>query len=84
MDPLGGGAAGGGAPARGCRGAHGAGLAGARRRVIVDALYRMGQLRKKGDMEGARQQMMEVLAVERVPHYREIAEGQLEELDALP
>ncbi|WP_407659874.1 DUF2379 family protein [Hyalangium gracile] len=35
-------------------------------------------------MEGARQQMMEVLAVERVPHYREIAEGQLEELDALP
>jgi DUSAM domain-containing protein len=51
---------------------------------IVDALYRIGQLRKKGDIEGARQQMRDVLAVERVPHYREIAEGRLAELDDLP
>lgn len=50
---------------------------------IVDALYRMGQLQKKGDLEGARQQMLDVLSVEVVPHYREIAEGQLEQLDDL-
>ena len=51
---------------------------------IVDALHRMSRLRKKGDIEGARQQMRDVLAVEAVPHYREIAEGQLAELDELP
>ncbi|MDC0714641.1 DUSAM domain-containing protein [Stigmatella sp. ncwal1] len=51
---------------------------------IVDALYRMSRLRKKGDIEGARQQMRDVLAVEDVPHYREIAEGQLAGLDELP
>ncbi|WP_224240419.1 DUSAM domain-containing protein [Hyalangium gracile] len=51
---------------------------------IMDALYRTGQLRKKGDREGARQQMRDVLAVESVPHYRKIAEGQLAELDDLP
>ncbi|MDC0710056.1 DUSAM domain-containing protein [Stigmatella sp. ncwal1] len=50
---------------------------------IVDALDRMSRLRKKGDIEGARQQMREVLAVEVVPHYREIAEGQLAEMDEL-
>lgn len=47
----------------------------------LDAMYR---LRKKGDIPGARQQMQDVLAVEVVPHFREIAEGQLEEMDALP
>lgn len=51
---------------------------------IVDALYRMGQLQKKGDLEGARQQMRDVLAVEVVPHYRDMAEGQLERLDDDP
>jgi DUSAM domain-containing protein len=51
---------------------------------IVDALYRMSRLRKKGDIEGARQQMREVLAVETVPYYREIAEGQLATLDEPP
>jgi DUSAM domain-containing protein len=50
---------------------------------IMDALYRMSQLQKKGDLEGARQQMRDVLAVEVVPHYRDIAEGQLERLEEL-
>ncbi|HEX8703703.1 MAG TPA: DUSAM domain-containing protein [Myxococcaceae bacterium] len=51
---------------------------------IMRALDTMYRLRKKGDIQGARQQMQEVLAVEVVPHFREIAEGQLEELDSLP
>jgi DUSAM domain-containing protein len=50
---------------------------------IMRALDTMYRLRKKGDIQGARQQMQDVLAVEVVPHFREIAEGQLEELDAL-
>lgn len=50
---------------------------------LMNALYRMSQLRKKGDLEGARQQMRQVLAVESVPFYREIAEGQLAALDEL-
>jgi DUSAM domain-containing protein len=51
---------------------------------IVDSLHRMSRLRKKGDFDGARQQMRDVLAVEVVPYYREMAEGQLAELDELP
>jgi DUSAM domain-containing protein len=51
---------------------------------IVDALYRMSRLQKKGDIEGARQQMRDVLAVESVPHYREIAEDQLAQLGDRP
>lgn len=47
---------------------------------LGDALHRMYRLRDKGDLEGARQQMRDVLAVEVVPHYREIAEGQLDDL----
>lgn len=48
------------------------------------ALVQMHRLRDAGDLEGARQQMREVLAVEGVPHYREIVEGQLAEMDELP
>lgn len=44
----------------------------------LDAMYR---LLKKGDIGGARQQMQDVLAVEVVPHFREMAEGELEKLD---
>jgi len=46
------------------------------------ALHRMYSLRDARDLEGARQQMLNLLAVEVVPHYRDIAEGQLERLDA--
>ena len=38
---------------------------------------------EKGDLDGARQQLQDLLAVEKVPHYRSIAEGQLERLDDL-
>jgi DUSAM domain-containing protein len=51
---------------------------------IMLALNVMYRLRRKGDIRGARQQMRDVLAVEVVPHFREIAEGQLAEMDALP
>lgn len=44
----------------------------------LDAMYR---LLKKGDIGGARQQMQDVLAVEVVPHIREMAESELEKLD---
>jgi DUSAM domain-containing protein len=53
-------------------------------RRLSAALNRMYRLRDSGDVEGARQQMRGVLAVEVVPHYRDIAEGQLERLDELP
>ena len=51
---------------------------------INHALVRMYALQDAGDLEGARQQMREVLAVEVVPFYREIAEGEIEKLDDLP
>jgi DUSAM domain-containing protein len=51
---------------------------------IGDALFRMYDLQKAGDLEGARQQMRDVLAVEVVPHYREIAEGEIEKMEDLP
>jgi DUSAM domain-containing protein len=51
-------------------------------RRLGPALLRMYKLRDAGDLEGARQQMRDVLAVEVVPHYRNIAQGQLEQLDA--
>jgi hypothetical protein len=41
----------------------------------------MYKLRDAGDLEGARQQMRDVLAVDPVPHHRWIAEGQLAQLD---
>lgn len=47
---------------------------------IVDALYRSKRHRQAGDYDSARQEMRDVLAVEVVPHYREIAENQLEAL----
>lgn len=50
-------------------------------RRLSAALNRMYRLRDSGDLEGARQQMRDVLAVEVVPLYRDIAEGQLEQLD---
>jgi DUSAM domain-containing protein len=50
---------------------------------IGNALLRMYDLLDKGDLDGARQQMRDVLAVEIVPLYREIAEGELEKLDDL-
>lgn len=50
---------------------------------IMDALHRMYRLEEKGDMDGARQEMRGVLAVEVVPHIRDIAEGELERLDDL-
>lgn len=51
---------------------------------IMDALHRMYRLEEKGDMAGACQQMRDVLAVERVPHIRDIAAGELERLAELP
>jgi DUSAM domain-containing protein len=50
---------------------------------INNALLRMYSLQDAGDLEGARQQMRDVLAVEVVPFYREIAEGEIEKLDDL-
>jgi len=50
---------------------------------LVDALHRMYQLRDRGDLDGARDQMRGVLAVEVVPLYREVAEGEIEKLDKL-
>jgi len=50
---------------------------------IMDALHRMYRLEEKGDLRGARQQMRDVLTVESVPHYRDIAEGELERLNEL-
>jgi DUSAM domain-containing protein len=49
-------------------------------RRLSRALHQMYRLRNARDLEGARQQMRDVLAVEVVPHYRDIAEGQLESL----
>ncbi|QDE87969.1 hypothetical protein BHS06_02855 [Myxococcus xanthus] len=51
---------------------------------IVDALYRAKRHRKAGDFDSARQEMREVLAVEVVPLYRDIAEGQLEDMAEEP
>jgi DUSAM domain-containing protein len=50
---------------------------------INDALVRMYSLHDSGDLKGARQQMQDVLAVEVVPLYREIAEGELAKLNGL-
>jgi DUSAM domain-containing protein len=48
------------------------------------ALERMVSLRDSGDLEGARQQMRDVLAVEVVPMYRREAEASLAALDERP
>ncbi|MCY1078857.1 DUSAM domain-containing protein [Archangium lansingense] len=51
---------------------------------ITRALFRMTNLRDSGDIEGARQQMRDVLAVEIVPQYRRMAEEVLRGLDSPP
>jgi DUSAM domain-containing protein len=53
-------------------------------RRFLDSMYRMTSLRDAGDLEGARQQMRDVLAVEIVPQYRQMAEEQLKGLDRPP
>ncbi|HYO56397.1 DUSAM domain-containing protein [Archangium sp.] len=53
-------------------------------RRFLRAMYRMTSLRDAGNVEGARQQMRDVLAVEVVPLYREMAEEQLRGLDSPP
>lgn len=50
----------------------------------IRALFRMTSLRDAGDLEGARQQMHAVLAVELVPQYRRMAEEVLRGLDSPP
>ncbi|WPB73257.1 DUSAM domain-containing protein [Archangium violaceum] len=51
---------------------------------FLRSMYRMTSLRDAGDLEGARQQMRDVLAVEIVPQYRRMAEEQLRGLDSPP
>ena len=51
---------------------------------FLRSMYRMTSLRDTGDLEGARQQMRDVLAVEIVPQYRRMAEEQLRGLDSPP
>ncbi|HEY0092804.1 MAG TPA: DUF2379 family protein [Archangium sp.] len=53
-------------------------------RRFLNSMYRMTSLRDSGDIEGARQQMRDVLAVEVVPQYRLMAEEQLRGLDSPP
>jgi DUSAM domain-containing protein len=51
---------------------------------LTRALVRMMALRDAGDLEGARQQMRDLLAVEVVPVYRRAAEENLAGLDEPP
>ncbi|WNZ59069.1 DUSAM domain-containing protein [Myxococcus sp. MxC21-1] len=51
---------------------------------LMDALHRMYRHQKAGDFDSARREMRDVLSVEVVPHYREVAEGQLEDLEDEP
>ncbi|MFL5357304.1 DUSAM domain-containing protein [Archangium sp.] len=51
---------------------------------LTRAMFRMTSLRDAGDLEGARQQMRDVLAVEVVPRFRQAAEEQLRGLDSPP
>ncbi|MFL5355635.1 DUSAM domain-containing protein [Archangium sp.] len=53
-------------------------------RRFLRSMYRMTSLRDAGDLEGARQQMRDVLAVEIVPQYRRMAEEQLKGLGSSP
>ena len=54
------------------------------KRRLLRAMFRMTSLRDAGDLEGARQQMRKVLAVEVVPRFRQAAEEQLRGLDEPP
>ncbi|RYZ40464.1 MAG: DUF2379 domain-containing protein [Myxococcaceae bacterium] len=47
---------------------------------LTDALHRMWKFQRQGDWDSARQEMRDVLAVEVVPYYRELA---LEQLDGM-
>ncbi|WNG15329.1 DUSAM domain-containing protein [Cystobacter fuscus] len=49
---------------------------------FLRSMYRMTSLRDAGDLEGARQQMRDVLAVEIVPQYRRMAEEQIRGIDS--
>jgi len=51
---------------------------------FLRSMYRMTSLRDAGNVEEARQQMRDVLAVEVVPQYRRMAEEQLRGLDSPP
>ncbi|OJH34745.1 hypothetical protein BON30_42070 [Cystobacter ferrugineus] len=51
---------------------------------LGDALDRAGTLQKKGDLDGAQQAMRDLLAVEVVPQYRQMAEENLAGLDRPP
>ncbi|AEI62915.1 DUSAM domain-containing protein [Corallococcus macrosporus] len=51
---------------------------------MVNALHRMYQHKRAGDLDSARQEMRDVLAAEVVPHYRAVAQGQLNLLDDEP
>lgn len=51
---------------------------------LTRALFRMTSLRDAGDLEGARQQMRDLLAVEVVPRFRQAAEENLAGLDSPP
>jgi DUSAM domain-containing protein len=53
-------------------------------RRFLRAMFQMTSLRDAGDLEGARQQMRDVLAVEVVPLYHEMAEEQLRGLESPP
>ena len=50
---------------------------------IKGALLRMMELKEEGDLEGARQVLLDVLAVEVIPTCRRMAQENLEHLDAL-
>jgi DUSAM domain-containing protein len=50
---------------------------------LMRALDQMYTLRDEGDLDGARQQMRDLLSVEVVPFYREIAEDEIEKLNEL-
>ncbi|WNG54599.1 DUF2379 domain-containing protein [Archangium gephyra] len=51
---------------------------------LTHALFRMMSLRDAGELEGARQQMRDVLAVEPVPRFRQAAEEHLRGLGSPP
>ncbi|NOK06902.1 MULTISPECIES: DUSAM domain-containing protein [Myxococcus] len=51
---------------------------------LTDALHVMWQHQRAGDYNSARQLMRDVLAVEVVPYYRELAQGQLDDMSDEP
>ncbi|MFP2904109.1 DUSAM domain-containing protein [Pyxidicoccus sp. 3LFB2] len=53
-------------------------------RRLTGALSRMYDHQRAGDYDRARQEMRDVLAVEVVPFYRELAQDQLDDMDDKP